>query len=356
MRLLPWRRETRASNANYSSVVQDAILALAEGKAAASPVTTAAVEACASLWARAFAQATVSPSGLVSASMLYDLGRDLALSGEYVALLEVGPHGPVFVRPASHSVRGGHREGSWTYDMWLGGPTASTRVQVPRDRVIHVRINSDSATPWAGRSPIAAARSTGRLLAELEGALADEGTVPVGRVVSSPEGPNKTGVLQKSLNALRGKLVLAETVAGGYGDKGAAPMTDWKPQRLGPDYTAAEISLRDTVERSVCAAYGIHPSLLGAASDGTAMRESWRRAQRATFEPCARLAEEQLARVFETEVSLDFSRLRAGDTAGQSRAFRALAGREATIDQERALVLSGVVDGVAGVKKEPGPR
>ena len=99
----PWKREVRSSS-NYSTVVMDAILALAEGKASASPLTTGAVEACAGLQARCFAQAVCTPADVVPASTLYDVGRDLALNGEFVALLEVGPDGPVFIRPASHTV------------------------------------------------------------------------------------------------------------------------------------------------------------------------------------------------------------------------------------------------------------
>ena len=204
MRLLPWRRETRAST-NYSATVQDALLAFAEGKAAASPVTTGAVEACAGLQARCFAQAIVTPAGSISPSTLYDLGRDLALRGEFVALLEVGTDGPTFVRPSSWTVRGGHLEASWTYDLWLSGPSSSTRVRVRRDRVLHVRINAEATIPWQGRSPISAARSTGRLLAELESSLGDEGSLPVGRLVPSPEGEHKLGALQKRINSLRGK-------------------------------------------------------------------------------------------------------------------------------------------------------
>lgn len=339
---LPWkRRETRSSN--YTEVVIDAILSLAEGRSAASPMTTGAVEACAGLQARCFAQAVCSPAGMVSASTLSAVGRDLALHGEFIALLEVGTDGPTFVRPASHTVRGGHREASWVYDLWLSGPSETTRVQVPRDRVVHVRTNVDASTPWQGRSPIAAARQTGRLLAELETALSDEGTVPVGRVVSSPEGPHKTGKLQKSLNALRGKLVLAETVAGGYGDKGASPATDWKAQRLGPDFTAAEVSLREAVERSVCGVFSVHPGLISSAIDGSAMREAFRKYLRANLEGLVKVTEPEFARVLgQPDLQLSLARLRASDTAGQARAFRGLVGREATIDVERALQLSGV--------------
>ena len=346
---LPWQREKRG-NANYAEVVQNALLALAEGKAATSPFAVAAVESCAGLWARGFAQADVVPRGLLSAAVLYDLGRDLALSGEYVALLEVGKNGPVFARPATYHVRGGPNPDSWLYDLWLPGPTSTLRVQVARDRVIHVMINTSASTPWKGRSPISAARSTGRLLSELESALGDEGSMAVGRVVAAPEGPNQSGKLQASLNRLRGKIVLAETHHGGYGDKGAAPASDWKPVRLGPDFTAAEVELRKLVEASVCGVFGIHPGLISGHLDGTGMRESYRRWQRSCLEGLAEVAAVEFGRVFEQDVTFDFTRLRASDTAGQARAFRALVGKSAEVELERALVLSGMTSAGMEVK------
>ena len=336
----PWQREHRGSN--YPEEVQNALLALASGKAASSPLAVAAVEACAGLWARGFAQAHVSPRALLSASTLYDLGRDLALSGEFVALLDVGKSGPVFTRPSSYHVRGGHDPDSWIYDLWLPGPSSTNRFRVSHDRVVHVRINQEASSPWRGRSPISAARSTGRLLSELESALGDEGSMAVGRVVAAPEGPNQSGKIQASLNKLRGKIVLVETTAGGYGDKGAAPKRDWAAQRLGPDFTTAEVELRTLVENSVCGVFGIHPGLISGHLDGTGMRESYRRWQRSCLEGLAEVAAVELGRVFEQDVTFDFTRLRASDTAGQARAFRALAGKGATIDVERALALSGM--------------
>ena len=338
----PWQREHRGSN--YSEVVQDALLALAEGKAASSPLTVAAVESCAGLWGRSFAQAVVSPTGLLSASTLYDVGRTLALSGEYVALFEVGASGPVFSRPATYDVRGGPNPESWIYDLWMAGPTSTLRVQVPRSRVAHLRINQEASTPWRGRSPISAARATGRLLAGLEAALADEGSTPVGRIVATPEGSHKTGALQKSLNALRsGKLALVETTAGGFGDRGAAPNRDWVAHRLGPDFTAAEVELRKLVEGSVFAVFGCSGLLSGNLDSGTGQRESYRRYQRSTLESLAAIASVEFGRIIDAPVTFDFARLRASDTAGQARAFRFLVGNKGTtIDREQALALSGL--------------
>ena len=340
----PWspRREVRSS---YEQTIIDALLSQAEGKAAASPMAVAAVESCGGFYGRAFAQAIVDPSDVIPAAVLYDVGRDLALHGQYLSLLELTAAGPLFVRPESHTIRGGYRPESWAYDLWLAGPTTTTRMGAGRARVVHVLINASSSTPWSGQSPISAAGQTGRLMAELESALSDESSVPVGRLLSMPEGNTNLGTLQQKLNSLRGKLSLVETVAGGFGDRGAAPSMDWKPQRVGPDFTAASVSLRELIEQGVAGLYGIHPSLLGANSDGTMARESWRRFQRAALEPLAVLAAAEFSRVLGVNVSFDFARLRASDTAGQARAFRALVGREATIDTERALILSGMGGG-----------
>ena len=205
-----------------------------------------------------------------------------------------------------------------------------------------MRINQEADSPWQGRSPISAARSTGRLLAELESSLGDEGQLPVGRLVPAPEGEHKHGKLQKSINALRGRLAFVPTTAGGYGDKGAAPMSDYKPIRLGPDFTAAEIQLRDMVERCVCAVMGAHPGLISSNIDGSAMREAYRRYLKTSLEGLAIVAAGEFERLLGEPVTFSFSRLRASDMAGQARAFRGLAGREATVDVERALRLSGV--------------
>lgn len=339
----PFKRETRSSS-NYSQLIQDAVLSAAEGKASASPLTTAALVGCADFLARAMVQAETTPN-VIPSSVLYDCARDLSLNGQYLALFEVGADGPRFIRPFSHTVHGGFREETWLYDLWLSGPSSTTRVQVSRERVVHVRIDSDAATPWLGQSPLSAARQTGRLLAELESSLADEGSTPVGRVVSSPEGPNNVGTLQASINKMHGSLKLVESTSGGYGDRGAAPSgPDWKAHRIGPDFTPAQIQLRADVEKTVCSLFGIASVLMSGSGDGTLAREQFRRVQRATLEPWARLIGEQFGLVLGLDgpVEFDFGRLRASDLAGAGRFFRALAGRDATLDVERALELAGI--------------
>ena len=61
-------------------------------------------------------------------------------------------------------------------------------------------------------------------------------------------------------------------------------MTDWKPTRVGPDFTAAEVSLREMVERSVCGIFSVHPGLISTNIDGSAMREAFRKYLRANLE------------------------------------------------------------------------
>ena len=158
--------------------------------------------------------------------------------------------------------------------------------------------------------------------------------------MATPEGPHKTGQLQKSINSLRGKIALLESTSGGFGDRLAAPASDWKAQRLGPDFTAAEVELRKAVEASVFAVFGCS-GLLGNL-ENSGQREAYRRYQRSTLESLAAIASVEFSRIIDADVTFDFERLRASDTAGQARAFRFLVGKSAKLDQKRALRLSGL--------------
>ena len=95
----PWSSPRREVRSSYEQTIIDALLSQAEGKAAASPMAVAAVESCGGFYGRAFAQAIVDPSDVIPAAVLYDVGRDLALHGQYLSLLELTAAGPLFVRP-----------------------------------------------------------------------------------------------------------------------------------------------------------------------------------------------------------------------------------------------------------------
>ena len=112
--------------------------------------------------------------------------------------------------------------------------------------------------------------------------------------------------LKLDIAAAKGRALLTETTAAGYGEgRAAAPQSDWKPQRLGPAPTEAQARIaRDSFER-VLAACGYPPSL-AIDSDGTSQREGLRRWHLGTVVPLARILEAELSRKLEAEIKLRF--------------------------------------------------
>ena len=85
-----------------------------------------------------------------------------------------------------------------------------------------------------------------------------------------PDPPSPAAGLAEAIRTAKGRTLLPETTAGGYGDKMGAPRRDWKPERLGADPPMALVHLRQHVESSVLACYGIPAPLDPAGlTDGT---------------------------------------------------------------------------------------
>ena len=158
-------------------------------------------------------------------------------------------------------------------------------------------------------------------------------------LIALPEGYNATGKDPDDQNALpsdeladairtaKGRTLLPETTAGGYGDKLTAPRKDWMPQRLGADPPMALVTLRQQVECTVLACFGV-PAPLGpmGVNDGTAQREAARRLWTLTVQPLAAMIAEELTRVLEQPVTLDYGQPSgAADLAARARAVGALA-------------------------------
>ena len=150
---------------------------------------------------------------------------------------------------------------------------------------------------------------------------------PLANIVPIPQDPgdddSPLAQLRADIGAARGKALLVETTAAGYGEgRTAAPMSDWKPQRLGPDPPASvpEIA-RDSFARML-AACGTTISLFDD-SDGTSQREALRRWHMGTVRPLARLLEHELSTKLDTPVKLRFDAYPT-DLAGRASAFKAL--------------------------------
>lgn len=122
-------------------------------------------------------------------------------------------------------------------------------------------------------------------------ALGDEAGGPSGHVLPVPQGPDGSeetdddgnpvdplAALRADVAALRGRTVLTETTASGWGEgREAAPRHDWKPARIGAAPPAPVVkTLHTEAARAVVAACGVPAALFEAGGDAAGRREAWR--------------------------------------------------------------------------------
>ena len=183
--------------------------------------------------------------------------------------------------------------------------------------------------------------STGALIGHVEAALRDEASGPRGSIVPLPEGTQAQAGLKASFAGLKGGLALPETTSGGHGDRAGSPQRDWRIERLGADPPVALVGLRRDVEISILSACGIPAPLGIGVTDGTAMREAYRQFLHLTIKPLGRIIEATFADVLGSPVSLTFDDLSAADIQSRARAWRALVGREESMDKPEASRIAG---------------
>ena len=303
--------ETRSEGgAGFTDAVTRALIAQATGGTVRDASATSALEAAAGAYARAFALADVTPATPTTAALtpaLLSLGaRDLIRRGEFVWQIDVDQAGAVTLTPAgSWDIEGGHDEATWTYRVDLFGPSGNVTRRVPGAAVVHGRYSYDPARPWFGVSPMGWASLTGRLHASFEDALADESGGTRGHLLPVPQGPDTETAddeddpladLRADVASLRGRTVLTETTAAGWGEgMVAAPRADWKPQRIGAEFPAPLVSLRSDSAQAVLGACGVPPALFHG-GDSATKRESWRLFLHGAVQPLAELLSAELAK------------------------------------------------------------
>ena len=317
MRWWPWSKiERRDSGGDFS----DAVVRLLEAQAAGSAAdasSTAAVEAASGALSRAFASAEVVGEpwvqDAVTPTVLAQIGRDLIRSGDSMHVIRVGSDGAVRLIPASSwHFEGSHDPASWSVRVTCYGPSTSTTWNLPASAVVFVRWGSTPGQPYVGTGPLSWAHTTARLQSEAERSLADEAGGPLAQLLAVPsdggdgEGNDPLKMLKADVGAARGKALLVETVAAGWGEgRGAAPQQDWKQSRLGPMPPESMVTIRKDAFDAVLAACGTPPSLFTDA-DGTSQREAVRRWHMNLVLPLARLVEHELTAKLETPVDLKF--------------------------------------------------
>ena len=273
MRWWPWsKRERRDSGGDFS----DAVVRLIEAQAAgtvADASSTAAVEAASGALSRAMASAEVIGPGwvqeAVSPVFLGQVGRDLVRNGDSMHVIRVDGGGRVRLVPAnSWHFEGNHDPASWTVKVTAYGPSTSTTWNLPASSVIFVRWGSTPGQPYVGTGPTSWAHTTARLQSEAERSLADEAGGPLAQLLAIPQDGGDGGdddplaTLKADIRTARGKALLVETAAAGWGEgRTAAPQRDWQASRLGPMPPDSIVKAADAAFSRVLAACGV-PAVL----------------------------------------------------------------------------------------------
>ena len=355
----PWQpREVRQSGGGYT----DAVVAALEAQAAATVAdvsSTAAIEAAAGALSRAFMAATVEGPGwardAINPVWLGQVGRSLIREGASLSVIVMGGDGVPELVPAAFwnfenvnpGAQDGERESTWEARVSTYGPSTSFTRLVSRDRLVFLRWGTSPGTRYRGQGPTSWAHTTARLQGELERSLADEAAGPIAQLLSVPadggDGDEDTDPLAKlkaDLGAARGKAMLVETTAAGWGEgRSAAPQSDWKQARLGPQPPQALVSIADAAFSRMLAACGCPPSLF-TDSDGTSQREGLRRWHLSTVLPLARLLEYELSARLDTQVKLRFDAY-PKDMVSRAQVFAKLIAAEG-VTVEKALEIAGL--------------
>lgn len=314
-------REKRAA-AGYTGLVMNERAAILAGTSAAA-ASTAAVQACVSLWEHGLALASVDGTRALPSRTLALIARSLAIRGEFVALID-GDGLLVASDWDLSTVDGVPRAYRLTIPDIGGGRTVTALAP----EVAHVVIGASPYAPWAGTSPLRRAQLSADLLAAVEGSVKDVfADAALGsHLVSYPETSEADlNEMARAFRGVRGRVVLRESTnvaAAG----GAAPGQDWQPSSLSPelrDSMAREIA--EDARRQICAAYGVLPMMFDQDAAGPAVREGQRHLAQWTLQPLAQLVADEMAAKLGQSVTIDvMAPLQAYDAGGRARAVQGI--------------------------------
>ena len=345
------RRETREAVGGYTEIISRLVEAQAAGTTQQA-CATAATECVAGLLSRSFASATVdAPDNIaeaVSPRCLAQIGRDLIRVGESLHVLRYMSGRLILVPASTWYWEGGADPATWLCTATAYGPSGSSTWRVPQASVVFVAWGSPTARPYHGLSPGTWAADTSRLNANVEKSLADETSGPVAQLLPVPadggddSDDDPLAMLRKDIRDAKGKALLIETVAGGWGEgKTAAPQGDWQQRRLGPQPTEAMVALADAAFARVLAAGGCSPALFDN-SGGTSKREALRQWHLGVVLPLARQLEHELSAKLETPIRLRFDGY-PKDMVSRAQVFAKLIAAEG-MTVEKALEIAGMLE------------
>lgn len=320
-------RKPPVERRTYTDLRVEAAAAAVSGRVDVAAI--GAAEACAGLWGRALAMATVTPARaamVVDPMMLYDVGRDLLCRGEAVYMLEAdaGMGGVVARRCSAWDVYGGVE---WSYRCTMSNPSSTRTRRVPGASVLHFRLNSPALHPERGRSPWVLASLTAATAAGMERMLGAEASANHGYVVPAPLAGlsvEDSSALRDDLRTLKGRTAMVPGMEG-FGDtRPGGTHANWVPRRLGMVGDKPLADLRSDAAQSIVAASGVPVELVTQHGDGTGRREAWRQFLHGTIAPVASILSAEMSAKLETPVSMGFDLLFASDIQGRGRAFQSL--------------------------------
>ena len=314
---------------NYTSQVVAALQAAVAGDSG-DPYGLSTVQACAGLWARSMAMATIDPdnniTNLVNPIVMYNMGRQLLLTGECVYIIRIDNNGQLqLINCQDFDISGGL---DWRYKCTVGGPTTNTTFSLPQESVIHVRINTHASEPHKGISPVMLPFTSVKFAAELDQMLKDEAAGNHGYVIPAPtEGMSEDDLrdLKSDLTNIGGKTLLVPTMQRGWSDQNSSPgANNWAPRHIGFNPEDGIVNMHKAISVNIIGSCGVPPELLVGGADGTGRREAWRQFLHGTIQPIADVISVELSNKLDQNITLSFDRLFASDVQGRARAFNSL--------------------------------
>ena len=350
----PWQK---AEVRNYTDSIVSALTAHAAGTGGITALSTAALQACAQLYANALgACAVTGPPGTVAAfdaTWRSAVAASLVRYGSSVHTVSAHPQSGLVMRPvASWDMTGGSDPASWRYSIQRAGPSVTEFVKVPADEVLHLRWQVDPARPWIGVAPMAHASDSGTLAGWMDRRLREEASMPTGAIVpvakfepeddadlDSETATDPLAQIRQDLSGSKGQLLLLESAMASADSMGSAPRRDWIASRFGADPPTGLIELRRDVGISVASACGIPSGLVGgsaSAISGQLARESWRQFVSTAVDGLCRRIEAQVSSQLGIIITIDSSPLGGRDVLARASAFRRLIEAGLSVDDARA--------------------
>lgn len=336
--------ETRSSGANYTAQIMAARASYITTGGDVAELTSV-VQACVSLWESVLTGADVTGTDYLDRRTMGLLGRSLALRGEFVGIIDGDGITPAMDWEVS--TRGGKPVAYRCSVAEAGGARSETRLA---GEVLHIRIGSDTAAPWAGSPPLRRAALSANLLHEIETALRDTfRDAPIGsQVLPLPDStPEDMAAMRSAFRGRRGQTLVIEGTAQATA-AGMNPQLGQKRDDLTPDLGKAQTAqLLESARGAVAEVFGVPRAFFNPASTGPVFREAQRHLVQYTLAPIAKLIGDEASAKLGGAVEIDVETpTQAYDTGGRARALsgiiKALSEAEAAgIDPEKAMRLVG---------------